>query len=247
MYTGRMVDFPGRPSPANIHLHGGTHPLRQGETNMKRALAFGLRGAGLLCLVAALVVVPLPANAALLVSVDPTALPSGHGVPSVSARFQGQPEWVEAGSTLFGGYPWLYSFIFECDAEDPTWVEELALTYECGEEWSVYTMNFEPWSMLCIPGLDNNAGVIDFGTDPLSSCFGGEFIVDDLRIRVSGQTLVLDWTHAWCTQHYNVYRLDHPWQPFDQATFVGFADDNHFELPLDGSQGYFRVTSLLCD
>lgn len=214
---------------------------------MKRTMAFGLPGAGLLCRVAALVVVSLPAHAALLVSVDPTALPSNHGVPSVSARFQGQPEWVEAGSTLFGGFPYLYSFIFECDAEDPTWVEELALTFECGEHRPVYSRTFEPWYMLCIQGLDNNAGVIDFGTDPEANCFGSEFVVDDLRIRVLGNTLVLEWTHAWCVQDYNVYRLDHPWQPITEATLLGVAHDNRFEVPLDGSQGYFRVTSLLCD
>lgn len=194
---------------------------------------------------AALLLGNLPTHGEIILHLDPTSLPLGHSLAGLEARFH-SGESVQA-EVSWGGVPFLYHFALPCPSSGTTWVDELVLSYECGESFREHSLTPVPGSMPCSGGQGGDYGQIAFDTDPQYDCFATVYIVDDLRIQFVGNTLVLDWTHPWCIHQYHVYRLDHPWQPFEQATLLGFADDNHFELPLEGSSGYFRVTSILCD
>jgi hypothetical protein len=189
----------------------------------------------------------LPASGAVLVQVDPTTMPMGASDWDLRARFGGDTSWTGASGYTEGGVPFLLTYVFDCDAVIPRYIEELEFSFICNETRVAYSLPLLPWVLPCLQGPDYPAGVFDFGIDSQVDCDSYGSIPADLQIRVEGSNLVLDWTHAYCIQDYRVYRLDHPWQPIDQATPVGFTDDNHFELPLEGPTGFFRVTSILCD
>lgn len=189
----------------------------------------------------------LPAGGAVLVQVDPATMPQGASDWGLRARFGGDTSWIDASGYTEGGVPFLLTYVFDCDAVIPRYIGELEFSFDCNGERVAHSLPLQPWVLPCLPGPDYPAGVFDFGIDSQVDCDSFWSIPTDLRIRVEGANLVLDWTHAYCIQDYRVYRLDSPWQPIGQATLVGVADDNHFELPLEGSTGFFRVTSILCD
>ena len=142
-----------------------------------------------------------------------------------------------------GGWPHsTLHFIWSEDQGIPAgYIDSISFSFTCEGLEHAYTLGFEPFELPFIHGPANPpAAPMDFGFDTPES-----FVVNDLRLSLSGPDLVLDWDPVCGADSYLLYALDSPWQSLQDAEVPQSVDAVPVRLRFaGGARTFYRVVTV---